>query len=69
MEIFSIGQETVSDDKLRTNPAHFVRLLEGALAADKLVVHRDDLAVDDGVTEGAPAHLEMTAVSRPPLPT
>ena len=54
MEIFSIGQEAVSDDKLGTNPAHFVLLLEGALAADKLVVHRDDLAVNDLIADSAP---------------
>ena len=62
MEIFPVRQETVADDRLGADAAGLVRGLEGTLAADELVVHRDDLPVDDGLTEGAPDALHVEDV-------
>ena len=55
MEIFSAGEQAVSDNELGADTADFTAaILAGTLGADKLVVHCDNLAVDDGLTEGTP---------------
>ena len=55
MEIFSAGEQAVSDNDLGADTADFTTaILAGTLGADKLVVHCDNLAMDDGLTEGTP---------------
>ena len=60
MEIFSVGQQAVSDNDLGADTAHFIRVVAGTLGADKLIVHCDYLAMDDGLTEGTPKQRNIT---------
>ena len=60
MEIFSAGEQAVSDNDLGADTAHFIRVVAGTLGADKLIVHCDYLSVDDSLTEGTPRKHNIT---------
>ena len=61
MEIFSAGEQAVSDNDLGADTADFTTaILAGTLGADKLIVHCDYLAMDDGLTEGTPTKRNIT---------
>ena len=55
MEIFSVGQQAISEYDLGADSADFIRVLTGTLGADKLIIHRDNLAVDHSLTVGTPS--------------
>ena len=58
MEIFSVGQQAISENDLGADTALFIRLT-GTLGTDKLIVHCDYLAMDDALTEGTPGEYNI----------